>query len=113
MYSASVNDTIIQWDLTTAPPTQLAVLSGFYSAPGAGLLVAGGKSHRLFSSGGGPFLNTSTLVVWDTSATPPKRMASIVAGADFAFAYDDDKRRVMASSSDYASKGIMVQIWQV
>ena len=113
LYSASVNNTIIQWDLTTTPPTQLAVLTGFFYAPGAGMLTVGGKSHRLFSSGGGPFLNTSTLVVWDTSATPPKRTATIAAGAGFAFAYDDDKHRLMASSADYASKGIMVQIWQV
>ena len=48
MYSASINNTIIQWDLTTTPPTQLSVLTGFnaghVAADGAGLLKAAGTS---------------------------------------------------------------------
>jgi hypothetical protein len=73
----------------------------------------GEKSQRLFSSGGGPFINTSTLVIWDTSAIPPKRKATIAAGAGFAYAYDDDKQRLMTSSSELRKEGIMVQIWQI
>jgi hypothetical protein len=49
----------------------------------------------------------------DTEANPPTRTAEIAAGVDFAFAYDDEKRRLMASSAEYAKRGIMVQVWQV